>query len=525
MIQPDRTRAELLAEIDAPNPVPDPVSDITDRRVANMDVRVRLCGHSREDLFPLLEIVLSDRFAAVSRAQLLPDLLIPLRNALGNAWKHGNGGDPAKTIAVEMVLTGKGALISITDEGSGFDVALTFQRYKQQLAYFANHGCGFRNLDQAGSRVSYEDGGRTILLCYRPAADTGGVSSSCSAQARPAVDVDSRTIQSCLSELSELGRLVSCRVYFDRGSAADPRSACVPAVQGGAGDECEYRCVLRVADDEGGVAADTRVLTGRLHATEAVARADFEAATQLYAAGISRRVRIPRPVARPTREPRLVLYDFDAWMTLREYLTCRHSLRSVRHAAERIGHLLAALHRSQIAVRGFDPSRAGDGFEALIACVETTLHTLPSGLDLVNRLRRRVERHEERVRCSSHAAGAPIHGALTLDSICYGVDGNFYLYRFENCRWGDHACDVGGFAADLLCFTLAHHDGEAYRTCRDDFVRSYNLESVHRLSADDFHFYGLLALCERLQFANRHSRKEDLVAILNAASHWQLERV
>ena len=78
-----------------------------------------------------------------------------------------NGYDLTKVISVEIVLTAKGALIAVTDEGRGFDVALTFRRFQWQESYFANHGVGFRNLHRAISMVSYENGGRTVLLCFR----------------------------------------------------------------------------------------------------------------------------------------------------------------------------------------------------------------------------------------------------------------------------------------------------------------------------------------------------------------------
>ena len=168
MINLSRTRAELLAEIDAPNLSGDPLSDLIDLRAASVDAHVRVCGRARDELFPLLKIALSERFAAVPRLQMIRDLLLPLKNILGNACKHGNGCDPAKVISVEIVLTAKGALIAVTDEGSGFDVALTFRRFQAQESYFANHGVGFRNLHRAISMVSYENGGRTVLLCFRP---------------------------------------------------------------------------------------------------------------------------------------------------------------------------------------------------------------------------------------------------------------------------------------------------------------------------------------------------------------------
>src|SRR5438105_3044616 len=168
MIDLSRTRAELLAEIDAPKLPGDRLSGLTDLRAASVNAHVRVCGRGRDELFPLLKIALSERFAAVPRLQIIRDLLLPLRNILGNAYKHGNGCDPTKVISVEIVLTSKGALIAVTDEGSGFDVALTFRRFQGQESYFANHGVGFRNLHRAISMVSYENGGRTVLLCFRP---------------------------------------------------------------------------------------------------------------------------------------------------------------------------------------------------------------------------------------------------------------------------------------------------------------------------------------------------------------------
>src|SRR3989454_12103775 len=168
MIDLSQTRTGLLSRIEAIDPAGVPASDLTDPRVATQEAHVRLCGHGRDDLFPLLNLALSERFALVPRPQLIRDLLMPLRNALGNASKHGNGNDPSKAVSVEMVLTRKGALIAVTDEGKGFDVALTFRRFQGQESYFANHGVGFRNLHRAISMVSYENGGHTVLLCFWP---------------------------------------------------------------------------------------------------------------------------------------------------------------------------------------------------------------------------------------------------------------------------------------------------------------------------------------------------------------------
>src|SRR5205823_5459382 len=160
MIDLSHNRAALLAEIEAPNPTDHPLGDITDFCVATRDTHVRVCGHAPEDLFPFLKLALSERFAGVPRLQLIQDLLMPLKHALGNAARHGNGRDPAKLIVVEVVLTRRGALIAVTDEGEGFDAVLTFRRFQEQQSYFVNRGIGFRHLHQARCTASYENGGR-----------------------------------------------------------------------------------------------------------------------------------------------------------------------------------------------------------------------------------------------------------------------------------------------------------------------------------------------------------------------------
>jgi hypothetical protein len=517
MIDLSRTRADFLAEIEALNATSDPLSDLTDSRIATADVHVRVRGLARKDLFPLLKLALSERFAAVARAQLFRDLLVPLRNVLGNAFKHGNGSDPAKAILVEMVLTRRGALIAVSDEGRGFDVARTFRLFQERESYFVNQGYGFRNLHGARSAVSYEHGGRTVLLCYRRVDDLGHAAipddSPTASKESPAGShtrlkvLDSQWIQTRLSaEVPEFahdrGRIESCRIYAARGrDAAD----------------CEQRYVLRVAGHDSGL-LETRMLTGRLHTAEAGAEADFEAATQLYRAKISSRLRIPRPVARLAGEPRLVLYDFDPWMNLWEYLTCRGTLSSLRHAAERFGQALAALHRSSIVVPGVESDAVDRSLHTMIARAETTLQTRPSASDLVNRFRTCVQPIQERPASWMPRAAAPIHGALSWDCIQHGVDGSFYLYRFEKCRRSDPGLDLGGFAADLLCFTLAGHDDRAYRICIEDFLRHYNSKAEHPIGEDDLRLYIVFALCERLQAAQPRTEAGagQLVAALEA---------
>ena len=116
MIDLTRNRAELLAEIGAAEPV-------------------TVTGPSEAHLFSQVKLLLLERFATEPRPVVLRDLLIPLRNAIGNAYKHGGGG-----VEAELALTGKGALVAVTDNGPGFDVSRTFARFQADFPGFTLPG-------------------------------------------------------------------------------------------------------------------------------------------------------------------------------------------------------------------------------------------------------------------------------------------------------------------------------------------------------------------------------------------------
>jgi len=108
---------------------------------------------------------------------------------------------------------------------------------------------------------------------------------------------------------------------------------------------------------------------------------------------------------------------------------------------------------------------------------------------------------------------------MAWDCIRFGIDGKFYLYRFENCRRSNPGFDLGGFAADLACFTLARFDAGAYRLCRDAFLAHYNAEPEHLVGAEDLRLHTVLALCERLEPVRlgRNGSNGDFVSALDFA--------
>ena len=490
MIDLSRTRAELLSEIGAPVFVGTPLTDLTDPRVLASDVHLLLRGHTRADLFPLLEVVFSERFAAVPRAQSIRDLLVPLKSALGNAHKRGNRGDVTKSISVETVLTPRGALVAVSDEGEGFDVVRVLRHLRSSERYFTDFGHGFRTLDRATSLVTFENGGRSLLLRFLPALGHPERSSPQVATPDQALGraSDAEWMHSCLSaELLE----------FRQGQARleSSRAACVAG--GNGGDERDLRYVLQVGGDDA-LPTQIRVLTGRLHASAGAAAADFDAATRLHQELELKTVRIPRPLLRLAGEPRLVLYDVHPWMNLGEYLADRGNPQVLHRRAERVGRALAALHRSPIAFGNPEHELLGERLRGACERVSRRLEASQRETDLPGRFRGVVWRIEELAAAVQPRPPTPIHGRFGLDCVQYGVDGRFYLYRFEACRLSQPGLDLGGFLADLLSLASSQGDDAIYQIGCDAFLAGYHSSERHPFGREEVRFYRALALVDRL---------------------------
>jgi anti-sigma regulatory factor (Ser/Thr protein kinase) len=165
------SRERMLADIGSP-PDAAPVGDLADPRarahfVERDAARLVARVHAPQDILPSLDAALAARFAAVEPARLQRNLLLPLKKALGNAHKRGNRLDPAKCIALEVVVTRRGAFVEVSDEGEGFDVAGTCARFRTGERYFAHGGSGFRKFEKARAVVSFDDGGRTFRVRFR----------------------------------------------------------------------------------------------------------------------------------------------------------------------------------------------------------------------------------------------------------------------------------------------------------------------------------------------------------------------
>ncbi len=87
-----------------------------------------------------------------------------LEEALINAWKHGNGRDPDKSITVRRRY-GNDFTIEIADEGSGFN----FERFVDPTLdknITKPHGRGVYIIRNFSDLVEWKDGGSRVLISF-----------------------------------------------------------------------------------------------------------------------------------------------------------------------------------------------------------------------------------------------------------------------------------------------------------------------------------------------------------------------
>lgn len=92
------------------------------------------------------------------------DIEISLREALANAWLHGNGGDEGRPIFLRCYGSPTvGLLIAVRDDGSGFDPgAVPDPRAAGRTDL--SHGRGLLLMRELLDHVEYRRGGSEVLL-------------------------------------------------------------------------------------------------------------------------------------------------------------------------------------------------------------------------------------------------------------------------------------------------------------------------------------------------------------------------
>jgi serine/threonine-protein kinase RsbW len=127
------------------------------------------------------KLTLENRLAEVSRAEeaILQAITehgfseadsfavkLALEEALANAIKHGNAGDPEKHVTVEFCIEGGCVRISISDEGEGFDPAdVPDPTLDENLT--KPYGRGVMLMRTYMDEVSYNQAGNCVTMIKR----------------------------------------------------------------------------------------------------------------------------------------------------------------------------------------------------------------------------------------------------------------------------------------------------------------------------------------------------------------------
>ena len=92
-----------------------------------------------------------------------------IREAVQNAWRHGNKLDRNKNVIMTKNYGTKGVLYVVTDEGEGFDVRTIvdkFRRSDDTYHHWISNGIGFQFFDQTDMVVSFSLKGNETYLKY-----------------------------------------------------------------------------------------------------------------------------------------------------------------------------------------------------------------------------------------------------------------------------------------------------------------------------------------------------------------------
>ena len=105
-----------------------------------------------------------------------------LCEALSNAFCHGHGKDPKRSIALKVFLGERGLVVRICDCGKGFNVQQVIESYRKKKIYYHTAGNGMQLM--AGSKrfgIFYDASGAAFHLLYAFDHNFAGLETSDSA--------------------------------------------------------------------------------------------------------------------------------------------------------------------------------------------------------------------------------------------------------------------------------------------------------------------------------------------------------
>ena len=173
MVDLSRTEEQMLAEIKCEACSISAWAPIAPGEAPPPDTPWRVTGRTPEELLAILRKTFCKRYAHLPRAHVSADLMDLVKHGLGNAHKRGNERDPEKLLTVTTVMTDIGAVIKISDQGRGFDVARVVEQFARQERYFVHAGSGLAHFQKTPSVISYADGGRTLLIRFLARDESG----------------------------------------------------------------------------------------------------------------------------------------------------------------------------------------------------------------------------------------------------------------------------------------------------------------------------------------------------------------
>jgi len=116
-----------------------------DIKVPNQTRYLCLIGHIGENIARTLRNYSGDR------EKLAYDLNLVLTEAMANAIKHANEGDPAKEVHIEISIVDQRLFIRVFDFGQGFDV----KQYRKPRHPLDEHGRGIYLMHTIMDEISY----------------------------------------------------------------------------------------------------------------------------------------------------------------------------------------------------------------------------------------------------------------------------------------------------------------------------------------------------------------------------------
>jgi len=101
-----------------------------------------------------------------SKVTINPEFIAEQGTLLENAFWHGNNNDSNLSVKVTIQEGDRGHIITVTDQGLGFDYKVMLERARRGERYFKFKGAGLRSVLEDKWEVAYSPPGNQVHLLY-----------------------------------------------------------------------------------------------------------------------------------------------------------------------------------------------------------------------------------------------------------------------------------------------------------------------------------------------------------------------